>query len=222
LAVAYLDGGARLIQLRAKTWASGAFLDLCDAVVRRASAYEGARIIVNDRVDLARLSGAAGVHVGQDDLSPEAARRLLGEDAIVGVSTHSVSQITGALETPSTYFAVGPVFGTATKDTGYETVGLALVRAAVAAADGAVTTAATVGSALTTMATPAAKSPVTPASPRPVVAIGGITLERAESVWLAGATSVAVIGDLLVGGDPAARVASYNRVASAAFLGRYP
>jgi thiamine-phosphate pyrophosphorylase len=190
LAVAYLDGGARLIQLRAKTWASGVFLQLCDAVVARAAAYEGARVIVNDRVDLARLAGAAGVHVGQDDLAPADARRLLGDDAIVGVSTHSTGQIAEALAMPASYIAVGPVFGTATKQTGYEAVGLTLVAAAVRAAGG-----------------------------RPVVAIGGITLDRAESVWAAGATSVAVIGDLLVDRDPAARVASYNRVASRA-LGR--
>lgn len=184
LAVAFMDGGARLLQLRAKALGSGPFLDLCDRVVGRARAYE-AGVIVNDRVDLARLSGAAGAHVGQDDLPVEAARRILGPDAIVGVSTHGVGQIAAALSTPATYLAVGPVFGTTTKDTGYEAVGLALVRAAVEAAGA-----------------------------RPVVAIGGITLERAADVWRAGAASVAVISDLLVG-DPAARVASYNRLASA-------
>jgi len=189
LAAAFLDGGARLIQLRAKTWPSGIFLDLCDDVVRRAAGYDGARILVNDRVDLARLSGAAGVHVGQEDLSPEVARRLLGEDAIVGVSTHSPAQIASALATSASYIAVGPVFGTATKDTGYSAVGLALVEGAVGAVAADVRR-------------------------RPIVAIGGITLERAASVWRAGATSLAVITDLLEGGNPAARVASYNRVAS--------
>ncbi len=186
LSLACLDGGARLIQVRAKSWASGPALALCDAVRARATAYPGARIIVNDRVDLARMCGAAGVHVGQDDLHPSDARRLLGDDAIVGFSTHSTKQIADALALPVTYVAVGPVFGTTTKDTGYDAVGLSLVAAAVDACGA-----------------------------RPVVAIGGITLDRAESLWRAGAASVAVIGDLLVGGDPAARVASYNRVASA-------
>ena len=183
LARAFLDGGATLIQIRAKQLASGALLDLCDAVVALAR-RAGAAVIVNDRADLARLSGADGVHVGQEDLPPGAARRLVGDDAIVGFSTHSVEQVEAAAMEPLTYVAVGPVFATRTKDTGYAAVGLELVTAAVARANG-----------------------------RPVVAIGGITLETAPSVWRAGATSVAVIGDLLDGHDPAARVASYNRVA---------
>ncbi len=136
-------------------------------------------------MDLAKLSGAAGVHVGQDDLPPAEARALLGPDAVIGYSTHSVAQIAAALQQPISYVAVGPVFGTRTKDTGYEAVGLDLVRAARAAAGAT-----------------------------PVVAIGGITLDRAQDVLDAGATSVAVISDLLAGGDPAARVASYNRLAT--------
>jgi thiamine-phosphate pyrophosphorylase len=181
LARAFLDGGARLLQLRAKALASGPFLALADALVRMARDY-GADIIINDRVDLARLSSAAGVHVGQDDVPPLHARQLLGADAIVGCSTHSISQIDAALLEPVTYIAVGPVFGTRTKDTGYTAVGLEMVKAAVGAAKG-----------------------------RPVVAIGGITLETAPTVLAAGATSVAVIGDLLAGGDPVARVQAYVR-----------
>lgn len=184
LARAFLDGGATIIQLRAKTLESGPFLGLCDALVAAATPA-GARVIVNDRADLAQLSGAAGVHVGQDDLPPAAARALLGPTAIVGCSTHSVAQIAQALREPVSYIAVGPVFGTRTKDTGYEAVGLDLVRAARAAA-----------------------------GDTPVVAIGGITIDTAASVLAAGATSVAVISDLLAGGDPAARVASYNRLPS--------
>lgn len=179
LAQAFLDGGARLIQIRAKTLPSGSFLDICDAVVQRASAY-GASIIVNDRADLAKMAGAAGVHVGQDDLTPQAARRLLGPDAIVGYSTHTIEQIEHAVVGPALYIAVGPVFGTVTKDTGYAAVGLELVSAGVARAGG-----------------------------RPVVAIGGVTLERAPSAIAAGASAVAVIGDLLSTGDPAQRVRSY-------------
>ena len=179
LAQAFLNGGARLIQIRAKTLPSGPFLDICDAVVKRAEAF-GASIIVNDRADLAVMSGAAGVHVGQDDLSPADARRLLGPQAIVGFSTHTIDQIDRAVRDPASYIAVGPVFGTATKDTGYSAVGLDLVRAAVARAQ-----------------------------ERPVVAIGGVTLERAASVIAAGAAAVAVIGDLLSTGKPEERVRSY-------------
>jgi len=176
---AFLAGGARLLQLRAKTLGSRAFLDLADACVAAARPYN-ASIIINDRVDIARLSRAAGVHVGQDDLSPSAARRLLGDTAIVGVSTHTVPQIEAALREAVSYIAVGPVFGTASKNTGYDAVGLALVSAAARLA-GEV----------------------------PVAAIGGITLDNATSVIAAGASSVAVIGDLIVGGNPEQRTRAF-------------
>ena len=146
------------------------------ALAREADAL----VIVNDRVDLAKLSGASGVHVGQDDLPVAETRALLGADAVVGFSTHSVEQVTAGLAQPSTYIAVGPVFGTRTKDTGYNAVGLALVAAAARLC-----------------------------GDRPVVAIGGITLETAPSVIEAGAACVAVIGDLLATGKPEERVRAY-------------
>jgi thiamine-phosphate diphosphorylase len=183
---ACLDAGATFIQLRAKRLDSGPFLELADAAVMQAAPY-GGRIIINDRVDVACLAGAAGVHVGQEDLPPAAARRILGEDATVGCSTHTVEQVDAALREPVSYIAVGPVFGTRTKDTGYEAVGLDLVR----------TVRRLAGST-------------------PVVAIGGITLDNAGAVLDAGATSVAVIADLLATGDPRARVAAYVQV-----LGRH-
>jgi thiamine-phosphate pyrophosphorylase len=181
LARAFLDGGARFIQVRAKRLGSGPLLDLCDAVVRLA-APSCAAVIVNDRVDVAKMCGAAGVHVGQDDLPPADARALLGPEAIVGVSTHTSAQIAAAVTQPVSYIAVGPVFGTRTKDTGYDAVGLDIVGHAVRHAAG-----------------------------RPVVAIGGITIDNAASVLAAGATQVAVITDLLATGDPAARVREYLR-----------
>jgi thiamine-phosphate pyrophosphorylase len=181
LARAYLDGGARLLQLRAKHLASGPFLTLCDGLVQAAAPYH-ASIIVNDRADLAALAKAAGVHAGQEDLSPAEARRLLGPAAVVGCSTHTVAQIEAAVHEPISYLAVGPIFGTTTKKTGYSAVGLELVSTAVRLAGDI-----------------------------PVVAIGGITLDTAPAVWGAGAAAVAVISDLLSSGDPAARVASYNR-----------
>jgi thiamine-phosphate pyrophosphorylase len=179
---ACLDAGATFIQLRAKRLASGPFLDLADAAVTLAAPYDG-RIVVNDRADVARLAGAAGVHVGQEDLPPAAARRVVGAAAIVGYSTHTVAQAEAGLREPVTYIAVGPVFGTRTKDTGYAAVGLDLVRT------------------VSRMA-----------GPIPVVAIGGITLDNAGAVLDAGATAVAVIGDLLTTGDPGARAAAYLRV----------
>jgi thiamine-phosphate pyrophosphorylase len=180
LARAFLDGGARILQLRAKDLPSGAFLDLSDALVALAGEYDG-RVIVNDRVDVARLSGAAGVHVGQEDLPPAAAREQLGPAAIIGFSTHTVAQVEGAVQEPISYVAVGPVFGTATKNTGYSAVGLDLVSAAARLA-----------------------------GPLPVVAIGGVTLENARTAIDAGASSVAVISDLLIG-DPAERVKAFLR-----------
>ena len=179
LAQAFLEGGAKVIQLRAKRLPSGRFLAHADDLVRAAAPY-GASVIVNDRADLALIAHASGVHVGQDDLPPSAARRLLGPDATIGYSTHTVAQVDAAAPEPISYIAVGPVFGTQTKDTGYEAVGLAFVAEAARRSHG-----------------------------RPVVAIGGITLERAPEVLAAGASSVAVITDLLAGGNPAARVAAY-------------
>jgi thiamine-phosphate pyrophosphorylase len=181
VAAEFLAGGATFIQLRAKQRSSAWLLDTAEQLVALGK-RAGASIIVNDRADVACLADASGVHVGQDDLAPADARRLVGRDRIVGVSTHSIEQLDAAMREPIDYVAVGPVFGTASKDTGYEAVGLTLVEEAAARA-----------------------------RPRglQVVAIGGITLERAEDVLRAGATSVAIISDLLRTGDPRARVREY-------------
>ena len=176
---ALLAGGARFIQIRAKQMSSAQLLRISDRLVAAGRAC-GAQIIVNDRVDVAKLSGAAGVHLGQDDIPVADARAMLGPDAIIGSSTHTVAQIEAAILEPVTYIAVGPVFGTRSKATGYDAVGVGLVEEAVRRA-GAV----------------------------PVVAIGGITLQTAPQVLAVGATSVAVISDLLTGGDPSARVRAY-------------
>jgi thiamine-phosphate pyrophosphorylase len=179
LASACLDGGARLLQLRAKNRPSGWLLDTADALVDRARPLQ-AQVIVNDRADVARMARAAGVHVGQDDLTPADARRVIGPDAMVGLSTHNRSQVDRAMTEPVSYVAVGPVFGTATKQTGYDAVGTPLVEYAASNVHRL-----------------------------PVVAIGGITLARAPDVIARGAASVAVITDLLVTGDPARRVAEF-------------
>jgi len=184
---AFLEGGARLIQLRDKSDSTGARLALADAAVARARAA-GAMLIVNDRPDIAAMSAADGVHVGQGDLTVAAARLVVGPAAIVGVSTHDPAQVAAAAATDASYIAVGPVYGTSTKDTGYSARGLDLVRLASR-------------------------------SGRPVVAIGGITLERVPEVIAAGATSVAVISDLLRG-DPASMVRRYRERLSQAAAGR--
>lgn len=183
LARAFMDGGATCLQIRGKDLDSQRFLDLCDTVVESAASYQ-AQVIVNDRADLALMARASGVHVGQDDLPPAHVRTLLGPAAVVGYSTHTTDQIDRAANEPVSYIAIGPVFGTRTKDTGYDAVGLAKVSEAVRRSKGL-----------------------------PVVAIGGITLENATTVWAAGASSVAVISDLLTGSDPAARVGAYLQAA---------
>ena len=144
------------------------------------AAAAGARVIVNDRADIAALSRAAGVHVGQDDLAVEDARAIVGPDALVGVSTHDAAQVREALATSATYVAVGPIFRTGTKETGYEPRGLELIREASGRG-------------------------------KPIVAIGGITIETAPQVISAGASAVAVISDLLVV-DPEHRVRRYLRI----------
>jgi thiamine-phosphate pyrophosphorylase len=178
LAERFLRGGARLLQLRAKSAPSGRLLEWARAIAARAR-EAGAAFVVNDRADVARMAGC-GVHVGQDDLPPAAVRRLAGPDVLVGLSTHTLAQIEAGLREPVSYLAVGPVYGTATKETGYAAVGLDLVREAARRA-----------------------------GTLPVVAIGGITLERAPEVIAAGAAAVAVISDLVVGGDPEARARAF-------------
>jgi len=122
------------------------------------------------------------VHVGQEDLPPRLVRTVLGADAVVGLSTHTVEQLGRALSEAIDYVAIGPVFGSVTKHTGYDAIGLERVADAARRAS---------------------------ARGLPLVAIGGITLDRAAAVIDAGATSVAVIGDLLATGDPEARTRDF-------------
>lgn len=129
------------------------------------------QIIINDRVDIAIAVKADGVHLGQDDLPPDRARSLLGETGIIGFSTHSLEQALAADLSPVDYVAIGPIFQTSTKDRPDPAVGLETL------------------------------SEVRLRISKPVVAIGGITLETASSVILAGADSVAVIADLLSARD---------------------
>lgn len=176
----WLDAGVRLVQLRAKTLTAGPLLELADALVH-ACRQAGASLIVNDRADVARLSGAAGVHVGQDDLPPGDVRAMVGRRAIVGLSTHTDEQMQRALSEPISYLAVGPVFATSSKANPDPVVGLEGLRRA---------------------------SELAGTTDRPVVAIGGITVATARDVIAAGAASVAVISDLLTD-DPRTRICQY-------------
>jgi thiamine-phosphate pyrophosphorylase len=187
LAQAYLSGGARLLQVRAKLAPGRALLAMCEEVLAEAR-RAGAILIVNDRADIAAAAGADGVHLGQDDLPASAVARAFPSLGLIGVSTHSPEQVDQAASGPAGYISVGPVFETRTKTTADRSVGVELVGYAVGRAG---------------------LSPDQRSAARPVVAIGGITLERAPEVFQAGATSVAVISDLLSTGDPEGRVRQY-------------
>ena len=160
-----LAGGARLIQLRDKEASSRELLEQALACLKLTRAA-GAMLIINDRVDVALTTGADGVHLGQDDMSVADAREMLGEDKIIGVSTHSIEQFRAALETSANYIAVGPVYPTTTKENPSPVVGLDLVREAKGLID------------------------------RPLVAIGGINHDRGPEVIAAGADCVAAISAL--------------------------
>lgn len=142
--------------------------------------------IVNDRPDVAHLAGADGVHVGQDDLNPEQARNVIGPDRWVGVSTHNLEQFRQAAASSADYIAVGPIFQTSSKANPDPVVGTELLRR------------------------------VRPLTEKPIVAIGGIMLERAADVLAAGADSVAVISDILKTKDPAATAREFIRRLDAA------
>jgi thiamine-phosphate pyrophosphorylase len=161
-----LSAGVRLIQYRGKTDNSRRLFDVSSAIAERVH-QAGGIFIVNDRADLARLSGADGVHVGQEDLWVEQARRVLLPGQRVGVSTHTRAQFEEAEATSADYIAFGPIFPTASKEHPDPVVGLDRLRA------------------------------MRVLTRKPLVAIGGITLDNAPSVIEAGADSVAVIHDLL-------------------------
>ncbi len=166
-----IDGGARFIQLREKYASAKEFYESAKEALEIAR-ERGAKIIINDRVDVALALKADGVHLGQDDLPPAEARKILGDNAIVGFSTHNLAQAIEAVKLPVDYIAVGPVFATRTKENPEKVVGLDAIK--------------NIRQAI---------------SDFPLVAIGGITLANFCSVLDAGADSVAVIGDLLIESD---------------------
>jgi len=178
-----LDAGARILQYRHKAFLSReAFSWLENIAVLTQAA--GAILVVNDRADLAKMFNAA-LHLGQDDLLPSIARRVVRPDTIVGFSTHNEAQLRAASEEPTDYLALGPLFGTATKENPDPTVGLDDFRR------------------------------LRSLSNRPLVAIGGITRANAMQAIDAGADSVAVIGDLFPeDGNVGSRIREWLRLLS--------
>lgn len=164
-AAAFLEGGAGILQFRHKAhWGRDAFE--AARSVGRMCREAGAVFVVNDRADMAMLL-EAGLHVGQDDLPPREARKLMGADATIGFSSHNAAQLCAAGGEPVDYVALGPVYPTGSKRNPDPLVGVAEVNRCRALVE------------------------------KPLVAIGGITLENAAAVWQAGADSVAVIAGLL-------------------------
>lgn len=174
----FLQAGIRFFQVRAKLLPVPVLLAELERILALAERHKAA-VVVNDRVDLALAVQAAGVHLGQEDLPVEAARRLLGPGRIIGLSTHSASEFLAAQDSPADYVALGPIFPTATKADAARPLGVRLIKEVV------------------------------PHKKKPLVAVGGITLERAAAVWQAGADSVAVISDVAQAADPADRLQAY-------------
>ena len=179
LAKELFDGGARLLQVRHKAASTRKLIDEMDAILKLAP--ENAQVMVNDRADIALIAGAAGVHVGQEDLAPSLVRHVLAQGQVIGYSTHTLPQAIAADKAPVDYIAVGPVFATSTKQNAAPVLGLERLREICSQVQ------------------------------KPVVAIGGITLESAGEVLACGPTSVAVIGDLLKHQNLAARTREWVR-----------
>jgi thiamine-phosphate pyrophosphorylase len=177
-ALSLAEAGVRLVQYRNKAAVARQYLDTSRKLAETLRPH-GASFLVNDRPDVAFLSGASGVHVGQDDLDVEQARRIVGRDKLVGVSTHNLEQFERAAATSADYIAVGPVFCTSSKANPDPVVGLDFIRNVRRLTD------------------------------KPVIAIGGISLERAASVIEAGADTAAVISGILSAPDPAQRARQY-------------
>lgn len=170
---AILAAGARLLQLRAKDLPTAELVALARAVQTRAR-RAGAQLIINDRADVAKLVEASGVHLGQDDLPPAAARAILGAGKVIGFSTHNLRQVdAAATDGAIDYLAFGPVFATANKRNADPVQGLSALRE------------------------------VRARTPLPLVAIGGITESTLAGVLAAGADAVAVIGAITGAPDPA-------------------
>ena len=184
-ALSLAEAGVRSLQYRNKSATARHYLDSSRALAEMLCP-KGVSFFVNDRPDVAFLAGASGVHVGQDDLDAEQARRVVGSDKLVGVSTHNLDQFERAAASSADYVAVGPVFSTSSKANPDLVVGVDFIRRVRSLTD------------------------------KSIVAIGGITLERAAAVIEAGADSVAVISGILSAPNPAQRARQYIQTLEAA------
>lgn len=184
-ALSLAEAGVRLLQYRNKAASARQLLESSRALAQLLLP-QGVSFFVNDRPDVAYLAGASGVHVGQEDLDAQAARRVIGTDKLVGVSTHNLEQFERAAASSADYIAVGPIFSTSSKANPDPVVGLDFLRKIHALTD------------------------------KPIVAIGGITVERASQAIEAGADSVAVIRGILADRNLGQRARQYLQTLEAA------
>ncbi len=175
-----LDAGCKIVQIRAKALTPDAW-QLLAADVRERTRRAGAIMIINDRPELAVALDADGLHIGQDDTSPDEARRVIGPDRILGYSTHNRQQITASASLPIDYIGIGPVFATSTKGNADPVVGLDLIRWAAGN------------------------------SPHPFVAIGGISESDLDGLIRAGAQNIALISAISRAKNPAETAAELTR-----------
>jgi thiamine-phosphate pyrophosphorylase len=180
LAEKLFAGGVRLLQIRNKKASSRELLQQVERILSLAPA--DAHVLVNDRVDVALLAGAVGVHLGQTDLAPVLARQILGPDRFIGLSTHNLEQALEADKLPVDYIGVGPVFWTSSKENPDPVLGLERL------------------------------AEICRAVRKPVVAIGGITIDQARQVRTAGAHSLAVIRDLVGSNSITERARLWNQI----------
>jgi thiamine-phosphate pyrophosphorylase len=183
-AQALLEAGAKILQYRRKNFFSRAAFDEA-ARIAELCRSAGALFVINDRADVAKLLDAA-LHLGQDDLAPRDARKILPAPALIGFSTHSEEQLRAGDAEPVDYLAIGPIFGTASKRHADPVVGLDRLRSLRALTQ------------------------------KPLVAIGGITRDLAPQVFQAGADSVAIIGDLYTGDSLRARAQEWIALSACA------
>jgi thiamine-phosphate pyrophosphorylase len=177
----FLSAGVYVFQVREKQMDDRAFCSLL-LQIRQVCDQASAQFIINDRIDLALASGADGVHLGQTDLPVDVARRLLGQEAIIGISTHNRTQFLQAQEMDVDYVAIGPIYETGTKESPYPPLTHQFIQEVVKL------------------------------KRHPLVAIGGISLETAPRVWEAGADSIAVISDIMDAPNPGQRISEYLRL----------
>ncbi len=173
---AALAGGVRLVQYRDKDVSDAEFALEAAAILKECRAF-GSLLIINDRVAVAKAIGADGVHLGQEDMDPVEARRILGPDALIGLSTHTRSEVEAAIGMPLDYINIGPMFPTATKDhSRYDALGLAKV------------------------------IELSKLSPFPFTTMGGIKKSHLRELFRSGIQTVAMVTEISMAPDPTAKV----------------